>query len=97
MRKIPVHQSLHRHTLVLGGERDLVMSSALLSFLIGIGGFTIPSALMGASLWTTSVFILRQMAKSDPQMSLVWRRHINLRKFYEARGTPWQVASWRAA
>ncbi|MCT4533747.1 conjugal transfer protein TrbD [Halodesulfovibrio sp.] len=95
MRKIPVHQSLHRHTLVLGGERDLVMLAALISFLIGIGGFTLPSALVGAGLWTASLFVLRQMAKKDPQMSIVWRRHDNLQDFYEAKGTPWQQSGWK--
>lgn len=95
MREIPVHQSLHRHTLVLGAERDLVMSSGLLSFLISIGGFTLPSVLVGIGLWIVSVFILRQMAKSDPQMSVVWRRHINQQDFYEAKGTPWQHNVWK--
>jgi type IV secretory pathway TrbD component len=95
LRVIPVHQSLHRHTLVLGAERDLVMSSGLLSFLIGIGGFTLPSAFVGIGLWIISVFVLRQMAKADPQMSIVWRRHIRMQDFYEAKGTPWQHNVWK--
>ncbi|MFA9394661.1 MAG: conjugal transfer protein TrbD [Halodesulfovibrio sp.] len=95
MREIPVHQSLHRHTLVLGAERDIVMTAALICFLIGFGGFTLPSGVVGFSLWTVLVFILRRMAKADPQMSVVWRRHIDLQDFYEAKGTPWQRHAWK--
>lgn len=95
MREIPVHQSLHRHTLVLGAERDIVMTAALICFLIGVGGFTLRSGVVGFSLWTVLVFILRRMAKADPQMSVVWRRHIDLQDFYEAKGTPWQRRAWK--
>ena len=37
-RHIPVHQSLHRHNLVLGAERELAMTSALIALLVGVGG-----------------------------------------------------------
>ena len=44
-RHIPVHQSLHRHNLVLGAERELAMTSALIALLVGVGGMTAISGL----------------------------------------------------
>ncbi|MCT4625649.1 conjugal transfer protein TrbD [Halodesulfovibrio sp.] len=94
-RLIPVHQSLHRHFLVMGAERDLVMLSALIAILIGMGGFTFPSAIVAAAIWFVSIFILQVMAKADPQMSRVYRRHWDMQDFYEAKGTPWQRIGWK--
>ena len=36
-RFLPIHQSLHRHAHVLGAERELVMTSALIALLVGVG------------------------------------------------------------
>ena len=36
-RSLPIHQSLHRHAHVLGAERELVMTSALIALLVGVG------------------------------------------------------------
>jgi type IV secretion system protein VirB3/type IV secretion system protein VirB4 len=32
-RRAPVHQSLHRHNLVLGAERELAMAASLIALL----------------------------------------------------------------
>ncbi|MFA9394096.1 MAG: conjugal transfer protein TrbD [Halodesulfovibrio sp.] len=94
-RFILVHRSLHRHSLVMGAERDLVMLSALIAILIGMGGFTLPSGIVATAIWFVSIFILRLMAKADPQMSRVYRRHWGMQDFYEAKGTPWQRTVWK--
>ena len=36
-RPLPIHQSLHRHAHILGAERELVMTSALVALLVGVG------------------------------------------------------------
>ncbi|WP_031485850.1 conjugal transfer protein TrbD [Maridesulfovibrio frigidus] len=87
MRKVPIHRSLHRPSLVMGAERDLLMYSALISMLVGIGGLTILSATAGFLFWLVTVFILRQLAKKDPQMSKIWRRLYHQQDFYPARST----------
>ena len=33
-RPLPIHQSLHRHAHILGAERELVMTSALIALLV---------------------------------------------------------------
>lgn len=86
----PIHQSLHRHSHVLGAERDLVLSSGLISLLVGIGGLTLISGICAVVFWVCSVFVLRHMAKSDPIMSKVWLRHIKQQEYYPSRSRIWR-------
>ena len=90
MRLIPIHQSLHRHAHILGAERELVMGSALIAMLVGIGGLTAVSIISAIVFWIISVVVLRRMAKADPIMSQVWLRHIRQQEFYPAKGSPWR-------
>lgn len=90
-RRIPIHQSLHRHNLVLGAERELAMSSALIALLVGAGGMTLVSAAAAFLFWLTAIFILRRMARADPLMSKVWMRHVKQQDFYSAKASRWRV------
>lgn len=89
MRTLPIHQSLHRHNHVLGAERELVMTSALIAFLVGVGGLTALSMLSALVFWLLAVFALRRMAKADPVMSRVWLRHVKQQLFYAAKSGRW--------
>ena len=86
-RHIPVHQSLHRHNLVLGAERELAMTSALIALLVGVGGMTAISGLAALLFWITSIFILRRMARIDPLMSKVW---IKQQILYQSKSSRWR-------
>ena len=90
-RYLPIHQSLHRHAHVLGAERELVMTSALIALLVGVGGLTTVSIVSASVFWIASVFALRRMAKADPIMSRVWLRHIKQQEFYPARASRWRL------
>lgn len=63
MRTVPVHRSLYRRILILGGERDLVQLSAFIAFLVGVGGMTLISFLAGGIFWLIAIFCLQRMAK----------------------------------
>lgn len=89
-RHIPVHQSLHRHNLVLGAERELAMTSALIALLVGVGGMTAISGLAALLFWIISIFILRRMARIDPLMSKVWMRHIKQQILYQSKSSRWR-------
>lgn len=91
MRTLPIHQSLHRHNHVLGAERELVMTSGLISLLVGVGGLTLVSMISAALFWLAALFALRRMAKADPQMSKVWLRHVKQQLFYPAKTSRWCV------
>jgi type IV secretion system protein VirB3/type IV secretion system protein VirB4 len=71
MRTLPIHQSLHRQNHVLGAERELVMTSGLIALLVGVGGLTLLSMISAILFWLVSIFVLRRMAKADPQLSHV--------------------------
>lgn len=92
-RRIPIYQSLHRHNLVLGAERELTMLAAMIALMVGIGGLTLLSASVAALFWFVAIFVLRRMAKADPLMSRVWRRHIRQQSLYEAKASRWRIAA----
>ena len=89
-RLLPIHQSLHRHAHVLGAERELVMTSALIALLVGVGGLTAVSIVSAAVFWLLAVLALRRMAKADPIMSRVWLRHIKQQEYYPAKAIRWR-------
>lgn len=90
LTKVVIHRAPIRIMMFMGGERNLVITSAmfcgymiyLLSFryniFIGFG--------VGLSLWTVLLYVLRRMAQADPQMWQVFNRHIKYKAFYPARG-----------
>lgn len=90
VRKIPIHQSLHRHNFVLGAERELVMTSALIALLVGVGGMTWVSAICALLFWISAIFVLRRMAKADPIMSKIWMRSVKQQDFYSPRASRWR-------
>ncbi|CAG37878.1 conjugal transfer protein TrbD [Desulfotalea psychrophila] len=82
---IPIRQSLHRADLTLGAESDLVFFTALLSFLVAFSGPTKLSVASGIFFWMSMIVLLRFIAKKDPIMSKIWRKHINQQNFYPAK------------
>ncbi len=89
-RIIQVHQSLHKHAHMLGAERELVMISALIALLVGVGGMTMISALSAFIFWVIALFFLRRMAKIDPLMSKVFMLHIKQQAFYSSKSSIWR-------
>lgn len=90
MRTIPVHRSLYRRMLILGGERDLVQILAFLCFLLAFGGMTKVSIGAACVLWFGGLKLLQKMGKVDPYLSMIFSRHIAQQEFYAARTTVWR-------
>ena len=42
-----------------------------------------------------AVILFRRLAKADPAMTKVWRRHIAYRHFYAAGSPYWNLKSWK--
>lgn len=91
MRTVPVHRSLHRRILLLGGERDLVQIAASITMVVGFGGMTPIAATCAGVFWFASLYGLQRMAKADHHMSQIFERHVRQQDFYAARSTPWRV------
>lgn len=88
---VEIHQSLHRPNHVLGAEREPVLCCGLIAFLVGVGGFSLASAACALAFYIFCLFALRLMAKKDPIMTQVWRRHISQQVFYPAKSSRWRA------
>ena len=81
-RELPIHTAAHRRILVLGGDRELVLLTALLCAMLGIAVLTWWSVLLSLLLWVASVAGLAHLARRDPLFRLVYARHLPYRDFY---------------
>ena len=88
LRRLPFHRVLHRQHLFLGGEREPAMLTAIVAASVGGLGMNTVSIVVGAVLWFGSIPLFRWMAKADPHMVKVWRRHRRYRGYYPARSRP---------
>lgn len=87
LRSVPLHRALTRPQLFAGGEREPMLLLILVCFsliFIGLSWFTVLGAFV---FYFFGVLILRLMAKRDPLMSGIYRRHVGYRRFYAARPT----------
>lgn len=90
LKNVPIRQSLIRPMELMGGERELVLISAILSVGLAfamMGGFgIIAGAVTGMFLYVVLMFVVLRMGKADLQLSRVFFRHLKYRSFYPARG-----------
>jgi type IV secretion system protein VirB3 len=84
-REIVVHQSCNRPNLLLGGDRELVLLSAILSAMLAFVIATWWGAVSGIVLWAFAVAVLNRLGKADPLMRQVYIRHIHYKPFYPAK------------
>jgi type IV secretion system protein TrbD len=85
LRRIAIHRSINRQHFVLGGERELVLGAGLMAGLIVFSGLSWFALGAGLAFWVVCLAILRRMAKADPEMSKVYRRHLVYKPFYPAK------------
>lgn len=88
LRRTPVPRVLHRPNLVLGGERELTLMTAIVAGGLGVTGQNIPTATVAALLWFGLLPLFRWMAKADPRMSVVYVRSLKYRRYYPPRSRP---------
>jgi type IV secretory pathway TrbD component len=88
LARTPIYRATTRSQLLMGGERTLVLSTAMLAAMLIFSGGTLISATVGVFAWFGGLFGLRQMAKADPEMSRVYLRHVKYAGYYPPRSTP---------
>lgn len=91
LRQTPLHRSLHRPSLFLGGERELVLTSLLLCFGVAIAAVNMVALSVGTVMWGLSLALLRMMASADPNMSRVYQRQLKYRTYYPPRARPYRT------
>lgn len=91
LKAIPIHSALNRPNLFLGGERDLMLMLGLMCALLVFIALTLPTIIMGISIWIVFASLLRMMAKSDPLMSKIYIKQLKYKSFYPAHSTPFRL------
>jgi type IV secretory pathway TrbD component len=74
LRSIPIRRAGNRHNLFMGGDRELVMFSGLLAAILVFATQEWIALCLGIGLWFISLWMLRTMAKADPQLRFVYLR-----------------------
>ncbi len=88
LEKVPFHRVLHRPHLFLGGERELVMFTALVCAGFAVSSQTVWAALLSLAIWMLCIGFFRQMAKFDPHLSRIYLRHLKYQSYYPPRSRP---------
>ena len=86
--KTPIHDSLNRPILMMGGERPLVL---MLIIVAGIFIFSLAkawAAAVGITLWLLAHWALTRAATFDPMLSKTGTRLLKYRRHYPAQATP---------
>lgn len=91
LRSIPIRRCGNRPSLFMGGDRELVMFSGLLSAILIFAAQDWLAALAGLVIWSLTLKWLRLMAKSDPYMRAIYLRQRHYQAYYSARSTPFKV------
>lgn len=93
LRKIPIRRAGNRHSLFMGGDRELVMFAGLLAFALIFSAQEFRATVFGLALWFGALYFCRLMAKHDPRMRQVYLRHRRYARFYPPRSTPFRSNS----
>lgn len=90
LRRVTLHRAGIRPHLLIGGDRELVLFSGLLTASLTVTSFQWTSIITGIALWSFSLFLLRRMAKADPLMRFVYQRQLLYGRYYPARSRPYR-------
>lgn len=91
LRTIPIRRCGNRPSLFMGGDRELLMFSGLLSAILIFAAQDWLAAVAGVVIWSLTLKGLRLMAKSDPYMRAIYLRQRRYQAYYSARSTPFKV------
>jgi type IV secretion system protein VirB3 len=90
LRQTMLYRVLYRPNLILGGERELVLFTALVCGGLAVSGMNLVSAVAGAGVWMVCLGLFRLMAKADPYMTKIYLRYLRINRYYPARSRPWR-------
>ncbi|HEY7391839.1 MAG TPA: conjugal transfer protein TrbD [Bryobacteraceae bacterium] len=84
-RSVVIHPAVNRPNQLLGGDRELVLSAALITATLGLSLGTLWGVGLAVLFWIGAIGVLQRMGKADPQLRQVYLRHIRYRQFYPAK------------
>ena len=74
----------------MGGEREPTLKMAIVAAGLAVSGQNLVTLTVAAVLWFGSIGLFRQVAKADPQMSLVYMRQLRYQGYYPPRSRPYR-------
>ena len=84
-REVIIHQSANRPNQLLGGDRELVLVTIMITGGLAFSLATWWGIGLAAVLWIGSMGAVQRMGKADPLLRPVYLRHIQYRDFYPAK------------
>ena len=91
--KTPIHESLNRPILLMGGERNLVLMLAVIAGVFILSLAKLWAAIAGLVIWTVGQWTLSRAAAYDCLLSKTGPRSLRYRRYYPAQATPF--GRWR--
>ncbi|WP_413624692.1 conjugal transfer protein TrbD [Luteibacter sp. Lutesp34] len=91
IRTVPIRRAGNRDNLFLGGDRELVMFTALLAGTLIFSAQDAKAGVFGVLMWFVAVQVFRIMAKADPKMRFVYLRQRRYKSYYAPRSTPFRT------
>jgi len=90
LRELPLRRVSDRANLVMGGDREMVLSTGVLAGTLAFAAMDWRAFLAGAFMWVVCIRLLRLMAAADPKMRYVYLKHRKYKRYYPARSTPFR-------
>jgi type IV secretion system protein VirB3 len=84
-REVVIHQSANRPNQILGGDRELVLVTILVSVSLAFSLATLWGFGLAVAFWIGGIAVLQRMGKADPMLRHAYMRHIRYRAFYPAK------------
>jgi len=91
LRSVPIRRIGTRATLFMGGDRELVLLTAILCAVLVFVVQNWAAFFWGVATWIFAVWVCRIIAKADPLMRHVYLRHLKYQKYYAPRATPFHA------
>lgn len=85
----PLHESLNRPMLMMGGERNLVLMLMVVSGVFIFSLHAVWAAVVGIALWMIGQFALTRAGRYDPQLSKTGARSLKQQRYYPASASPY--------
>ena len=84
-REIVIHPSVNRPNQILGGDRELILLTLLISVSLAFSLASLWGVGLAVGFWIGTVAVLQRMGKADPMLRHVYMRHIRYRASYPAK------------
>ena len=88
MIRATIHKSVIRHPHVMGGDREIILVSILISVASIMILMNVQSIIFGFGLSLFAVPIAQKIYKTDPLLKDLYIRYIKYKSYYPNRATP---------